>query len=81
MSDTNRSKLYLVKCKGMQTNYTGVAHGIAYVVAFDPQEAYHKVRQNLDERKLGFIHERELESVTLLAEAYDYTDVRIRLFV
>lgn len=77
----DRNKLYEVHCKGMTYNSTGVAHGIAFVVAKNPDEAYKKLRANLDERKLGFTHERELDKIILVAEAYDHTDVRVRLIL
>lgn len=67
-------QLFLIKCRGMKSDTTGVPHGIAYVVADNTHEAYAKLRNSLDDRDLGFPKERELESVTLIAEAYDYTD-------
>jgi hypothetical protein len=47
-------RLYLVKLRGMQSNPTGPAWGMAYVVAMDPSEAYQKVKRQLDERNIGF---------------------------
>jgi hypothetical protein len=50
-------------------------HGIAYVVAIDPAEAYKKLRASLDERKLGFTKERELDKIELLAEIGCYAAI------
>ena len=52
-------KLYRVTCRGMTTSSTGVAHGIAYVLAVDPSEAYRIVRDDLNKRDLGFTKDRE----------------------
>lgn len=67
-------KLYLVTLRGMLSNITGPAFGNAYVVATDPTEAYAKLRKRLDERDVGFSKDRELGSVTLIAESADYPD-------
>lgn len=75
-------KLFLVKCKGMTSvTGSGIAHGIAYVVATDPNEAYMKLRSHLDLKDLGFSHERELQSVELIADCYDYNDTGKMLFL
>lgn len=65
-------KLYQVRCRGL-TNKLGshINHGLAYVVAEDPNQAYQNL-SSLLERDLGFSHERELDSVTLLAEQVDF---------
>lgn len=65
-------KLYRVTCRGM--TYGDRPHGVAYVVAGNPDEAYKKVRASLDERNLGFANERELDKVELLAEAGNYPE-------
>jgi len=75
------NKLYRVLLKGMTHNSTGVAYGDSYVVATNPEEAYRKVRTFLDDEDLGFDRERCLESVTLLAEEYHYTDTGHLLFI
>ena len=75
-------KLYKVTCKGMHGGISSdIAYGIAYVVADDAAEAYKKVRDSLDKRKLGFSHEREMDKVELLAEEADYPACRIPLYV
>lgn len=78
MEKTN--KLYRVRLKGL-TSSTGVDLSCSYVIAPDPTSAYEKVRKWLDEKDYGFKHARELESIHLIAEEYEYTDVRTRLFV
>lgn len=66
-------KLYKVTCRGMRAGIgNNQAHGVAYVVADDPERAYRTLRNSLDRRDLGFTEERELLSVELLAEAADY---------
>ena len=74
-------KLYRVTLKGMTYSSTGVVHGISYVVAKNSEEAYQKVREHLDEKDLGFSGDRELDKIELIAEAWDYTDVKTMLFV
>ena len=66
--------LYKVTCRGMTNTACGTqaAHGIAYVVARNPDEAYKKLRKYLDEKDLGFRKERDLDKVELVAEAIDY---------
>jgi hypothetical protein len=68
-------KLWKVTCRGMHGGIAdNAAHGIAYVVADDPEEAYRKVRDSLDKRDLGFSKERELSKVELLAAEANYPD-------
>jgi hypothetical protein len=74
-------KLFLVECKGMKYNVTSAPGGIAYVLAENPSQAYDKLRDILDKRDLGFSHERELESIRLLAEDSDYPNCRMRLIL
>ena len=69
------SKLYRVTCRGMKSS-----HGMAYVVARDPGEAYSKVRESLDDRDLGFDADREMEKVELLAEQADYPECKTSLY-
>lgn len=66
-------KLFRVTCKGMHGGIgSDVAHGIAYVVANNSDEAYLKVRASLDKQNFGFQKEREMERVELLAEETNY---------
>lgn len=70
--------LYRVTCKGM--TYGRNAHGIAYVVAEDAEEAYRIVRRDLEQRKLGMDHDRALEKVELIAENCPYPPSGTRLY-
>lgn len=74
-------KLYRVTCRGMTYVMAGVpAHGTAYVVSENPDEAYKKVRNALDRLDLGFSQDREMNKVELIAEEIDYPDCCIRLY-
>lgn len=76
-------KLYTVKCTGMSKSASGArtAHGFAYVVAENSDEAYMKVREYLDKKGIGFRHERELSSVELFADTCEYPDCGVRLYL
>jgi len=74
-------KLYLVKCRGMNISVTGPTHGVAYVIANNPAEAYEKLRKDLDERDLGFTDERELSSIELIAEDTNYPSCGVRVYI
>jgi hypothetical protein len=79
MNDTR--KLYRVQLKGMTSSFAGICYGMPYVVATNPTEAYKMVREYLDRRDLGFSSEREMDSITLLAEEGDYPNCRFQLFI
>jgi hypothetical protein len=72
-------KLFYVECKGMTTNPTGAPHGLAYVLADNPTEAYEKLKARLDKEGMGFTHERVLNKVSLLAEDGVYPACRMQL--
>lgn len=75
-------KLYLVECRGMAVAIAGeIAHGKAYVIANDPASAYNQLREFLDKKDLGFRNQRELRSVTLLAELGDYPECGTHLLI
>ena len=71
-----RQKLWRVCLRGRLERYNP-----SYVVAPDPDAAYKAVRANLDARDYGFDKDRELQTVELLAENYDYTDTGSILFL
>jgi hypothetical protein len=50
-------------------------------VAADAESAYRTVRGHLDGKDYGFSHEREMESVELMAEESDYAESQVRLFL
>lgn len=74
-------KLYRVKLRGMTSESLSISYGYPYVIAENTDEALDKVKEYLDKRNLGFARERELDSVTLLAEEGDYPDCLIQLFL
>ena len=74
-------KLYRVTCTGMTSSFGCIAHGIAYVVATNPTEAYEKLRDYLDTAELGFKRAREMEKVELIAEETKYPDCGIALYI
>lgn len=75
-------KLYLVECRGMAYTVGGApAHGRCYVVATNPTEAWERVRLDLEERDLGYPHQRELDKITLLAEDAPYPNCGARLYI
>lgn len=75
-------RLYKVTCRGMTGSLCrSVAHGVAFVVADNPHNAYSAVRKYLDERDLGLRSDRTLESVELIAEEGDYPGCGTRLFL
>ena len=73
--------LYKVTLRGMTTSSTGMIHGINYVVATDPTEAYNKVREYLNYSDIGFGSDRELDKIELIASSKDYNDTKIKLFL
>ncbi len=73
-------RLYLVTLQGL-SNHIGTSYHSCYVVADNPSQAYSKVRTRLDIKDYGFRHERELDSVRLLADEGEYSDLRTPLFL
>jgi hypothetical protein len=53
----------------------------SYVVATNTDTAYKLIKNFLDSKDLCFSKDRELESIELLAEAYEYPDCGINLFL
>ena len=62
--------LYLVELRGCKS-YCGSSLSPAYVVAKDTDSAYALVKKWADTRDYGFLDERGLKSVTLLATYID----------
>lgn len=76
------NKLYRVTLRGMTTTFgDGVAYGISYVVAKNAEQAYQKVKKFVDEKDLGYCHQRELNKIELIAEDYQYTKTGTILFL
>lgn len=75
-------KLFLVECRGMTSPIGGrVAHGRAYVIATDATAAWERVRLDLEERDLGSQWDREVATISLLAEDVPYPNCGHRLYV
>ena len=64
------NKLYMVTLTGMLASQ----YHESFVVAMDPEAAYKKVREYLEDNEIGFHKERALHSVTLLAEESEYPE-------
>jgi hypothetical protein len=74
--------LYQIELKGMHGRLGGnVEYGTAYVVATDTVEAYRVVRNYLNENTIGFSHDRELLSITLLATTENYPPCGTKLYM
>jgi hypothetical protein len=74
-------KLFLVRCHGMQTSTGGqIAWGQAFVAAEDPTSAYRKLREHLDKGDIGFARDREMLSIELVADSYEYPECCIRFY-
>jgi predicted nucleic-acid-binding Zn-ribbon protein len=69
-------KLYLVVVRCSAKEYSE-----SYVVAEGMDEAYGIVKDFMDKDEIGFIDDRELRSVTLIAETARYPKCGTRLFI
>jgi hypothetical protein len=74
-------KLFLVKLRGMRSVFSSPAYGCSYVVAEDSNSAYLLLKEYVDKNGLGFDHERELQSVELIAEDAEYPRCGTILFL
>lgn len=75
-------KLYRVELQGMTyTMVTSPAYGLPYVVANSMDEAEQLVKEYLEENNIGFSKDREVKSITLLAEEGRYPDCGYQLFI
>lgn len=73
-------KLYKVKIRGGYSS-TGTNYHESYVVASSADSAYMQVREYLDKNDLCFQDERELDSITLIAEMSKYPACKTMLFM
>ena len=73
-------KLYKVTCRGMRVSLTSPTHGVAYVLAPDPADAYATMLADLDKRDLGLPSDRVMASVELIAEDTKYPACRVRVY-
>lgn len=75
-------KLYRVVLRGMRSSIgSEPVYGCSYVVADNPTEAENIVKGYLEKNKIGFLVDRELESITLLAEEANYPNCKTQLFI
>jgi hypothetical protein len=75
-------KLYRVTLKGLACRSgSGQCYGEAYVVAEDPTAAYQQVKSRLESDDIGFEHDRELDTVQLIAEETDDPLCGHRLYI
>lgn len=65
-------KLYLVETKIPSDS----KYKFCYVVAEDPNEAYLKVKELLDDNDYGFRSERALECIRVIAENGNYPEAK-----
>jgi hypothetical protein len=76
-----RMKLFLVTLRGFGGYSPAVDYHSSYVIAPNCDDAYLTVRQWLDKKDYGFKMERELDNIKLIADEYEFTDVKTRLFI
>lgn len=74
-------KLYRVTLGGLRGFSPGTVFGVSYVVAPDPAIAYEMVRKFLDDRRIGFVKDRALDRIELLAEAGEGGACKTMLFL
>jgi hypothetical protein len=73
-------KLYQLRIRGGYSS-TSTNYRESYVVASSIDGAYMQVREYLDRNDLCFQDERELESITLIAEMSKYPACKTMLFI
>ena len=66
-------KLFLVKL--------GYPLGRHYVVAKDPTAAYQKIRKEYDKKDYGFRKDREMKSISLIADVDEFGECGTRLWI
>lgn len=76
----NSLRLFKVTLKGVHGT-TGTDYHTSFVVAQDPTEAYQRVRSFLDENDLGFVDQREMDRIELIAESKRYPECKTILFL
>ena len=74
-------KLYHVKLRGLSGYTAGTVHGEAYALADNPDAAVKLVQQQLINQDIGFRDDREMESVTLLADEDTYPACKYRIYI
>lgn len=74
------ARLYKVTLKGLH-GVMGPNYQVSYVVASDLTSAYNKVREYLDEHEIGFLRDRELDCIKLVADTNMYGECTTLLFM
>lgn len=57
------------------------SHGIAYVIADNPDMAYSILRTYLDNESLGYPKDREMDEIKLIADSSKYPECNRKLFI
>jgi hypothetical protein len=73
-------KLYEVTIRGGHSGTSAPDYHSSFVVAESPDAAYRQVREFLDKNDLCFTDQREMDSISLLAEAARYPSCKKLLF-
>jgi len=71
--------LYKITLHGMISGVNRI-YGESYVVAEDPQKAYIKVKEFLDNEDIGFDTDRMLKSIELIASV-DFEESNYKLYI
>lgn len=64
--------LYKIQLNGLGTHF---------VVASDPTTAYNQIRKTYDDADYGFAKERAMRTIELIAEAREYPENKVRLWL
>jgi hypothetical protein len=56
-------------------------HGVHFVVATDPTAAYEFVKRWMDAKDYGFVKDRTLAAIDLVAESGEYPNTKDRLWI
>lgn len=73
-------KLYKVILRGVH-GITGINYHESFVVATDPTTAYKVIRDFLDIKNIGFVNEREMDRIELIADINQYSECKTMLFL
>ena len=74
------NKLYRIRTR-LPGSFTGNDYSYFFVVAPDPTSAENQVKEYLRCKDIGFIGDREIESISLLAEGTEYPNCKTILLL
>ena len=74
-------ELYKVTRKNIMACGCCVAHGISYVLASNPTDAYKKTQIDLEERELGFVKNKGFVRIESLDENVEYPFCGTRAYI